>query len=167
VDSAVPSGLIEWRCKPGSELPAILDSPSGRETPAPASRSRRSAGSKLKLRPITLNRLPLPSSPAFARVHPNHEHLVCLLPPTLPPDTTIATASAVVGFPALLRSASPNEKLNIAVIGCGGRGGSNLAELSGENIVALCDVNERPLDAAAAKHPKARKFIDYRKLTTS
>jgi predicted dehydrogenase len=79
-------------------------------------------------------------------------------------DTSIATASAVVGFPALLRSASPNEKLNIAVIGCGGRGGSNLAEVSSENIVALCDVNERLLDAAAAKHPKARKFIDYRKL---
>jgi hypothetical protein len=79
-------------------------------------------------------------------------------------DTSLATGAIIAGFPALLRSASPNEKLNIAVIGCGGRGGGNLAEVSGENIVALCDVNERPLDAAAAKHPKARKFIDFRKL---
>jgi len=79
-------------------------------------------------------------------------------------DTSLATGAVIAGFPALLRSASPNEKLDIAVIGCGGRGGSNLSEVSSENIVALCDVNERPLDAAAAKHPKARKFVDYRKL---
>ena len=35
---------------------------------------------------------------------------------------------------------SPNEKLNIAVIGVGGRGGSNLSDVKNENIVALCDV---------------------------
>ena len=34
----------------------------------------------------------------------------------------------------------------------GGRGAGNLAEVSRENIVALCDVNTRNLDAAAAKH---------------
>ena len=31
------------------------------------------------------------------------------------------------------------DKLRIAVIGCGGRGGSNLQSVSTENIVALCD----------------------------
>jgi predicted dehydrogenase len=66
--------------------------------------------------------------------------------------------------PAFLRAQEPNNKLNIAVIGCGGRGGSNLSGVSGENIVALCDVNQRAIDAAALKHPQARKFNDFRKL---
>jgi predicted dehydrogenase len=78
--------------------------------------------------------------------------------------TSFATASAVLGFPALLSARSPNEKLNLAIIGCGGRGAGNLAEVSRENIVALCDVNERNLEAAAKKYSQARKFVDFRKL---
>src|SRR5712692_8786018 len=78
--------------------------------------------------------------------------------------TGLATASAVLGVPAILHGRSPNEKLNLAIIGCGGRGGSNLGDVSSENIVALCDVNERNLEAAARKFPEARKFIDFRKL---
>ena len=38
---------------------------------------------------------------------------------------------------------SPNEKINIACIGIGGRGGANVGGCSGQNIVALCDVDER------------------------
>jgi predicted dehydrogenase len=78
--------------------------------------------------------------------------------------TSFVSASAVLGFPALLSARSPNEKLNLAIIGCGGRGAGNLAEVSPENIVALCDVNERNLEAAAKKFPQARKFVDFRKL---
>ncbi|MDB6027308.1 MAG: iolG 18 [Verrucomicrobiales bacterium] len=59
---------------------------------------------------------------------------------------------------------SANEKLNIAVIGSGGRGAANLAGVSSENIVALCDLNENNLNEAAAKHPSAKKFIDFREL---
>ena len=59
---------------------------------------------------------------------------------------------------------SPNEKLNIAILGSGGRGASNLSDVSSENIVALCDVNEMYLNAAAAKYPNAKKFIDFRKV---
>ena len=60
----------------------------------------------------------------------------------------------MLGFPAILRSQSPGNRLNIAVIGCGGRGGANMAEVMSENIVALCDVNAKNLDAAAAKAPR-------------
>src|SRR6266540_1970358 len=70
--------------------------------------------------------------------------------------TGITTGALLVGFPAVLRARSPNDKLNIAIIGCGGRGAGNLAEVSTENIVALCDVNERNLEAAAKKFPQAR-----------
>src|SRR4051812_23992564 len=73
-------------------------------------------------------------------------------------------AAAVLGCPAFVRSRSPNEKLNIAVIGCGGRGGHNLRQVAGENIVALCDVDETAVVKAAEKFPEAKKFRDFRKL---
>ena len=40
------------------------------------------------------------------------------------------------------RASGPNDKLNIAVIGCGGQGAENLKQVSGQNIVALCDVDD-------------------------
>jgi len=58
---------------------------------------------------------------------------------------------------------SPNGKLNIAAIGVGGRGGDDLDEVKGENIVALCDVNEKNLAAAAKKFPQAKTYADWRK----
>ena len=72
--------------------------------------------------------------------------------------------AAVLGFPAILRGRNLNDKLNLAVIACGGRGGANLDSVKSENVVALCDVNERMLDAAAKDHPQAKTFTDFRKL---
>lgn len=66
--------------------------------------------------------------------------------------------------PAVVRGRNLNEKLNIAVVGVGGRGGGNLDAVSSENIVALCDVNENNLNRAAERYPQARKLIDFRKL---
>lgn len=65
---------------------------------------------------------------------------------------------------AQARSKSPNDKLNIAVVGVGGRGGANLGAVAGENIVALCDVDDNTLAGAAQRFPKAQKYNDYRKL---
>lgn len=62
------------------------------------------------------------------------------------------------------RTLSANEKLNIAVIGTANRAGDNLKEVSSENIVALCDVDEKFLGAAAQKYPSARTYVDFRKL---
>lgn len=73
-------------------------------------------------------------------------------------------AAGVLGFPAILRSQSPGSKLNLVVIGCGGRGYADMSEMLGENIVALCDVNEKNLAAAQRKAPLARTFRDIRKL---
>lgn len=66
-----------------------------------------------------------------------------------------AGATALLSAPAILRARNLNEKLNVAVIGCGGRGRSNLDAVAaeGENIVALCDVNETNLNAASERHP--------------
>jgi len=57
-----------------------------------------------------------------------------------------------------------NEKLNIGVIGVGGRGAGDLAAVSTESIVALCDVDEKRLGAAAQRHPGAKTYYDYRRL---
>ena len=73
-------------------------------------------------------------------------------------------AVATFAAPAILRGRNLNDKLNIAIIGAGGRGRSNTGNVKSENIVALCDVNEKSLDAAAAAFPKARKEVDFRKL---
>ncbi|MBI5758752.1 MAG: Gfo/Idh/MocA family oxidoreductase [Planctomycetales bacterium] len=75
-----------------------------------------------------------------------------------------AAGAATFAAPAILRGQNLNDKLNIAIIGSGGRGGANLSAVSAENIVALCDVNESNLERAATNHPKARKFVDFRQV---
>ncbi len=77
-----------------------------------------------------------------------------------------AAALATFGSPAFLR-ASQLEKLNVAFIAVGGRGGRNLKEVTADpdvNVVAICDVNEQNLQNAARLFPQARKYIDFRKL---
>jgi hypothetical protein len=60
---------------------------------------------------------------------------------------------------------APSDKLNIAAIGIGGVGNTNIRNVAGsENIVALCDVDwaysQRVFDA----YPTAQKFWDFRKM---
>src|SRR6476660_3882562 len=66
----------------------------------------------------------------------------------------VLTASGllVYGYWGTARSISPNEKLNIGAIGVAGRAGDDLKEVSGQNIVALCDIDDHNLAAAAQKH---------------
>jgi predicted dehydrogenase len=76
-------------------------------------------------------------------------------------------ASTVFAAPALLRARALNERLNLAFIGVGGRGGANLrtmTESGVENVVALCDVNSRNLGKAAEQFSAARTYADFRKL---
>jgi predicted dehydrogenase len=76
-------------------------------------------------------------------------------------------AGAAVGAlaaPAVVRGRNLNERLRIACIGVGGRGASNLHDVSSEDIVALCDVFEPAIDRAATSHPKARRYGDFRRL---
>ncbi|UCG50269.1 MAG: Gfo/Idh/MocA family oxidoreductase [Phycisphaerales bacterium] len=69
----------------------------------------------------------------------------------------------VVNSGVLRAGQSPNGKLNIAVIGVGGRGGSNLNGVRSENIVALCDVNANNLAGAAKRFPRAKTYRDWRR----
>ena len=79
-------------------------------------------------------------------------------------QSAVAGAGLVVLKSGILRAGnSPNEKLNIAVIGCGGRGKANIRGVKDENIVALCDVNKKNLAAAAEQFPRAKTYIDWRR----
>ncbi|OHB78753.1 MAG: hypothetical protein A2W31_10680 [Planctomycetes bacterium RBG_16_64_10] len=75
---------------------------------------------------------------------------------------------AVAGLtaPAGLAAAreSPSARLNIGIIGAGGRGAANAQEVARENIAALCDVDAQRLAQAAAQYPQARQYADWRKL---
>jgi predicted dehydrogenase len=73
-------------------------------------------------------------------------------------------ASTVFAAPAFVSGRGLNEKLNIAIIGTGGRGGSNMGSVGSETITAVCDVFEPSLGRAGQQHPKARKEKDFRKL---
>ena len=59
---------------------------------------------------------------------------------------------------------SPSEKLNIASIGVGGRGGANTRAMENENLIALCDVDTDRLGGAGRRYPSARKYVDFREL---
>ncbi len=79
--------------------------------------------------------------------------------------STAAAAAGLTILPAgLARGYAANEKINIGIIGAGGRGGSNLKGVSGENIAALCDIDRQRLEAAARQFPQARTYTDFRKL---
>src|SRR4051812_14668755 len=77
--------------------------------------------------------------------------------------SSLATAF-LAGAPYFLRAQGSNNKLNIAVIGAGGKGASDTDACASENIVALCDVDQETLDKRGAKYPNAKLFRDYRKM---
>jgi predicted dehydrogenase len=58
---------------------------------------------------------------------------------------------------------APGNKLNIALIGVWGRGLAHYESLAEENVVALCDVNEKRFPDALKRFPKAKTYVDWRK----
>ena len=77
-----------------------------------------------------------------------------------------SAALSLAGCQALPRVSrvSPNEKLNIGIIGVANRGGANLGGVASENIVALCDIDELYLNQAAQNFPAAKCYRDFRKM---
>lgn len=68
----------------------------------------------------------------------------------------------VLGAPG---TPSANEKLNIGCVGVGGmQGGSDVHNVSSQNIYALCDVDQRHLDKSSGRYKSAKKYSDYREM---
>ena len=80
--------------------------------------------------------------------------------------STLAASAALTGCatPGRVRYKSPNEKLNIAGIGVGGKGASDIAGCAEENIIALCDVDLNTLNKAAQTYKGAQLYRDYRRM---
>jgi predicted dehydrogenase len=83
--------------------------------------------------------------------------------------TLLAGAVPAGGFgsaPSLtyLGYKSPNEKLNVASIGAGGKAASDIDGCATENIVALCDVDELQAAATYKKYTKPTRYRDYRQM---
>jgi len=59
-----------------------------------------------------------------------------------------------------------NNKLNMAFVGAGGQGGGLIGIFSGmgENVVALCDVDDQRAADSYKRFPNAKKFKDFRKM---
>src|ERR1700733_677024 len=75
---------------------------------------------------------------------------------------TLATGAVVFGVPTLLRGSNLNSKLNIAAIGAMGKGETDTNYCSGENIVALCDVDSDRCVKQIQKYPQAKFYQDFR-----
>ena len=75
-------------------------------------------------------------------------------------------ASGFGSAPSLRRLGykSPNEKLNIASIGAGGKAFSDIKGCASENIVALCDVDEVRAARKFKEYPKVPKYKDFRRM---
>jgi len=63
-------------------------------------------------------------------------------------------------------SRSANERVAIACVGVGGTGAmtTSNAKRRGGDVVALCDFDERRLEFAGPRFPKAKRFTDFRKM---
>jgi predicted dehydrogenase len=80
---------------------------------------------------------------------------------------TATTAGGIILPNMLIRAddTPAGRKLAVAAIGCGGKGASDLEGSSkGNEVVALCDVDEKTLNKAAQKYPNAKLFRDFRKM---
>jgi predicted dehydrogenase len=83
----------------------------------------------------------------------------------------MGAAAAVTAFTVVPRSVlggrrhvAPSGKLNIAGIGVGGRGSSDISAVSSQNIVALCDVDWKTGGRTFGRYPNAKKYKDFRRM---
>jgi len=79
-------------------------------------------------------------------------------------SVAVAGAGVLVLRSGILRGAEPSNKLNVALFGTWGRADAHMGILGGENVVALCDVNEEHLALGAKRFPNAKTYVDWRKV---
>lgn len=66
--------------------------------------------------------------------------------------------------------ASSTDRMKVAFIGVGGRGGANLKAISNTDsidVAAICDVDTRHVDRVHQQYPAAKKFRDFRRMYDS
>ena len=89
--------------------------------------------------------------------HPNRRNFI---------GGSAALAASSLVRPSYL-SAAANDRIRIAFVGVGGRGGTNLQKIAATgkvDVVAVCDVDTRATDRAGREFPQAKSFQDFRKM---
>jgi predicted dehydrogenase len=79
---------------------------------------------------------------------------------------TAAFGIGVWSSRAVRAARSPNEKLNIACVGTANQARFSIGQLQalGENLVAMCDIDDRYLDKAISDFARAKRFDDFRRM---
>lgn len=103
----------------------------------------------------------------------NQQHQQCELPATAGGTRRdflaggAAAAIAAMSFPHILpaQAKGANDRPRAAGIGVGGKGGSDVEHAAQHSdIVALCDVDDKSIDAKRKQFPKAKVYKDFRKM---
>jgi predicted dehydrogenase len=78
--------------------------------------------------------------------------------------TGLGLGSALFAGPAIVRGQNLNSRIRLAAIGVGGKGASDVTASAacGMDVVAICDVDDNPLNRMAEKFADAAKFKDFR-----
>ena len=80
-------------------------------------------------------------------------------------STAAAAAGGVATAQSTPKTPSANDKLNIAAVGAGGKGEGDIRGVApGNNIVALCDVDEARAAESFKRFPKATRYKDFREM---
>jgi predicted dehydrogenase len=79
-------------------------------------------------------------------------------------QTAALSLTAWLGPRVFARGKSPNERLNLGIIGTANRAKSNIDQIRDENIVAICDVDENFANKLSIDFPSAQIFTDFREL---
>jgi predicted dehydrogenase len=83
-------------------------------------------------------------------------------------STTFAAGAAALSGPFIVRGQNLNSRIQVGVIGAGGKGSSDTDETAkaGGVIVGLCDVDKGTLASRGEKYPNAKRYQDFRKMLT-
>lgn len=83
-------------------------------------------------------------------------------------QSAAALAGTTLAPNLLLGQQGALRKLNVAAVGCGGKGGGDISEISAGNRIAfLCDVDRNMAKGAIERFPEAKFFSDYREMFAS
>jgi predicted dehydrogenase len=75
-------------------------------------------------------------------------------------------AAGALSFPAILHAQNKGDKLKLAVIATGGKGGAHLDQIkgAGDIVTAFCDVDTGAWDRVMREHKESKGYQDYRQL---
>ena len=74
----------------------------------------------------------------------------------------VAASATLPRFAIGSSGTSANSKLNVAVIGAGGRGRASINALVDENLVAFCDVDDATAAETYRDFPEVPRYQDFR-----